>query len=144
MDLDGDNDGISDLFEVGHNAPDLNGDGVIDGVPADFGENGLYNLISTDPNDVFADINYLIRDSDNDDIPDHDDLDVDHDGGSDIAEAYDPALDQDNDGKFDNNGNTPAVGASGIPVFQDPAFTCLLYTSPSPRDQRGSRMPSSA
>ena len=25
-----------------------------------------------------------------------------------------------------------------------PCFTCLLYTSPSPRDQRGSRMPSSA
>ena len=24
------------------------------------------------------------------------------------------------------------------------AFACLLYTSPSPRDQRGSRMPSSA
>ena len=24
------------------------------------------------------------------------------------------------------------------------ACTCLLYTSPSPRDQRGSRMPSSA
>ena len=24
------------------------------------------------------------------------------------------------------------------------AITCLLYTSPSPRDQRGSRMPSSA
>ena len=24
------------------------------------------------------------------------------------------------------------------------ALTCLLYTSPSPRDQRGSRMPSSA
>ena len=23
-------------------------------------------------------------------------------------------------------------------------FVCLLYTSPSPRDQRGSRMPSSA
>ena len=23
-------------------------------------------------------------------------------------------------------------------------FNCLLYTSPSPRDQRGSRMPSSA
>ena len=23
-------------------------------------------------------------------------------------------------------------------------ITCLLYTSPSPRDQRGSRMPSSA
>ena len=25
-----------------------------------------------------------------------------------------------------------------------PKMTCLLYTSPSPRDQRGSRMPSSA
>ena len=25
-----------------------------------------------------------------------------------------------------------------------PFYTCLLYTSPSPRDQRGSRMPSSA
>ena len=25
-----------------------------------------------------------------------------------------------------------------------PAEACLLYTSPSPRDQRGSRMPSSA
>ena len=25
-----------------------------------------------------------------------------------------------------------------------PSFVCLLYTSPSPRDQRGSRMPSSA
>ena len=26
----------------------------------------------------------------------------------------------------------------------DQVFHCLLYTSPSPRDQRGSRMPSSA
>ena len=32
-------------------------------------------------------------------------------------------------------------GFSGIPV---PLSDCLLYTSPSPRDQRGSRMPSSA
>ena len=30
-------------------------------------------------------------------------------------------------------------------TFNQPGFdTCLLYTSPSPRDQRGSRMPSSA
>ena len=29
-----------------------------------------------------------------------------------------------------------------LPVVKD--FICLLYTSPSPRDQRGSRMPSSA
>ena len=31
-----------------------------------------------------------------------------------------------------------------IPDLISPPITCLLYTSPSPRDQRGSRMPSSA
>ena len=34
-----------------------------------------------------------------------------------------------------------------IPLWNIPVdflYTCLLYTSPSPRDQRGSRMPSSA
>ena len=30
------------------------------------------------------------------------------------------------------------------PIAQAPSWVCLLYTSPSPRDQRGSRMPSSA
>ena len=29
-------------------------------------------------------------------------------------------------------------------VYPDGSEVCLLYTSPSPRDQRGSRMPSSA
>ena len=32
----------------------------------------------------------------------------------------------------------------GISIQNDRQETCLLYTSPSPRDQRGSRMPSSA
>ena len=32
---------------------------------------------------------------------------------------------------------------TGMPFFRE-YYTCLLYTSPSPRDQRGSRMPSSA
>ena len=34
--------------------------------------------------------------------------------------------------------------ADGDDDGRDEAWTCLLYTSPSPRDQRGSRMPSSA
>ena len=40
----------------------------------------------------------------------------------------------------------PYVGAGlNITVFFDEkVHSCLLYTSPSPRDQRGSRMPSSA
>ena len=39
-----------------------------------------------------------------------------------------------------------AIGNSGEAALKPiaDAHTCLLYTSPSPRDQRGSRMPSSA
>ena len=33
---------------------------------------------------------------------------------------------------------------AGWKSFMDEFKICLLYTSPSPRDQRGSRMPSSA
>ena len=36
----------------------------------------------------------------------------------------------------------PGFGASGVPAVQ--SLTCLLYTSPSPRDLSTSRMPSSA
>ena len=37
-----------------------------------------------------------------------------------------------------------AYGERGAGGAIGPGATCLLYTSPSPRDQRGSRMPSSA
>ena len=33
---------------------------------------------------------------------------------------------------------------TGVPLIWAHGTSCLLYTSPSPRDQRGSRMPSSA
>ena len=39
---------------------------------------------------------------------------------------------------FDENGNVVTISKNVPPC------NCLLYTSPSPRDQRGSRMPSSA
>ena len=39
-------------------------------------------------------------------------------------------------------GRAESAGAAG--AGEPPYHTCLLYTSPSPRDQRGSRMPSSA
>ena len=38
------------------------------------------------------------------------------------------------------NGNTPYLGR----IVSGPFYTCLLYTSPSPRDRTRSRMPSSA
>ena len=40
-------------------------------------------------------------------------------------------------GFFDSSGASPITSSFDL-------YTCLLYTSPSPRDQRGSRMPSSA
>ena len=76
--------------------------------------------------------------------------------GDSLKEALDHAL-EDLDGFF-----TFAIGTrNGFAVIRDPiackpailaetddyvamASDCLLYTSPSPRDQRGSRMPSSA
>ena len=56
------------------------------------------------------------------------------------------AVDLNNDGKDDL-----LIGAPQFAKIQDEGRVfvymnrpCLLYTSPSPRDQRGSRMPSSA
>ena len=46
-----------------------------------------------------------------------------------------------------DNTATPILSGDAfihIGFFGDVASDCLLYTSPSPRDQRGSRMPSSA
>ena len=63
-------------------------------------------------------------------------VDTDMDG---ILDHLD--IDSDNDGITDNIEAQTTVGfiaPSGV------GGTCLLYTSPSPRDQRGSRMPSSA
>ena len=42
------------------------------------------------------------------------------------------------------NGNTVSMSVSVESPMTEDSYVCLLYTSPSPRDQRGSRMPSSA
>ena len=44
-------------------------------------------------------------------------------------------------GDVNGDGFLDAIVANG---YDNEAGICLLYTSPSPRDQRGSRMPSSA
>ena len=51
---------------------------------------------------------------------------------------------------IDEQQSREQIESPSEPVYSDRAEdvvhepTCLLYTSPSPRDQRGSRMPSSA
>ena len=46
--------------------------------------------------------------------------------------------------KYNFNGIENVMEGTHRPGHFDGVGTCLLYTSPSPRDQRGSRMPSSA
>ena len=62
------------------------------------------------------------------------------------CETLDPAiLDGIISGQNGGLGLTAADVALGLKAALDNGVgNCLLYTSPSPRDQRGSRMPSSA
>ena len=54
------------------------------------------------------------------------------------------------DGTYETVSETVVVTPESVeyvtvpPTYETVTETCLLYTSPSPRDQRGSRMPSSA
>ena len=63
------------------------------------------------------------------------------------AELIDLAADADGNGvviaKYPDAATMEAATATAQKVFGQ-LVACLLYTSPSPRDQRGSRMPSSA
>ncbi|RMG83982.1 MAG: hypothetical protein D6714_08870, partial [Bacteroidetes bacterium] len=133
LDLDSDNDGITDLVEAGHGQPDVNGDGIIDGAPAEFGLNGLYNPLATLPDDSTATENYVRWDWDGDGVPDHDDLDADNDGIHDVVEAGFGNLDADLDGRIDVG--TPAlVTAFGIPFSIAPAQTGVPIPLPFDKD----------
>ncbi|MEZ5030621.1 MAG: hypothetical protein R2787_04405 [Saprospiraceae bacterium] len=137
VDLDSDNDGITDLFEAGHDAPDANGNGIIDGPKADFGANGLYNPIATDPNAFTATINYTRLNSDGDGNFDHLDLDSDNDGSHDAAEEGHAASDSNDDGRMDDGTGMPVVGVRGIPLAIDPVNTGKALKVPRDRDQDG-------
>ena len=51
-----------------------------------------------------------------------------------------PLMAKSNKGGYDGKGNRKIKTTEDLDSF----LTCLLYTSPSPRDMRRSRMPSSA
>ena len=62
-----------------------------------------------------------------------------------IAEAYEVLSDPEKRAQYDRFGHAgPEQGFDFGPMDFRRARDCLLYTSPSPRDISGSRMPSSA
>ena len=166
-DPDTDGDGICDgpiAFEgLCHAGPDPYP--LDPNAPIDTDDDGL-----PDENDGWTGPPMEDEDDDNDgtldvedDFPLDDGADTDTDGDGDpdnlLYHPYDGPLvvdeDDDNDGWNDTaeiECGTEPLNASSVPVDDnengicdvlDPS-TCLLYTSPSPRDKRQSRMPSSA
>ena len=67
-------------------------------------------------------------------------------GGNIGVPPYDPLLTGAPDGPDGPDGELaePQLWVIEVSSYQAASLACLLYTSPSPRDQRGSRMPSSA
>lgn len=95
-DLDSDDDGIVDAIEAGHDAPDTDNNGILDGP---YGANGLVDGIETAVDS--GAIRYVLLDTDNDGIWDFLDIDSDGDSANDVDEAGLAALDTDDDGRVD-------------------------------------------
>ena len=124
LDIDSDNDGINDADEAGHGEA-LIPNGTLSDATTDADGDGLFDVFETA-------------------------LDGDANDGFVVNEGISPL-----DGTLSDVGGDASVGTAtplvndldyrdlnDAPIAQDD--DCLLYTSPSPRDQRGSRMPSSA
>jgi len=108
VDLDSDNDSVSDLVEGGSGATDANNDGVADGPDAD--GDGIVD--SADDNDAqFGETaDPGAQNSDGADNPDYLDPDSDNDGTPDIDENGNGDLDANNDGVIDNPADADGDG----------------------------------
>jgi large repetitive protein len=117
LDVDSDNDGITDVTEAG--GTDANGDGRIDGFTDTDGD-GLANAVDTDNGGAAL----PTPDTDGDGVDDYKDIDSDNDGITDVVEAG--GTDPDNDGRIgtgtivdaDNDGLADSVDptAGGTPL----------------------------
>ena len=128
LDLDSDNDGVFDLVESGSNAADIDLNGVIDGVPASFGTNGLFNSLETVSDSGI--LNYTISDTDSDGIKNYIELDSDNDGCKDAIEAG--FSDANDDGLLGNspiivNGN--GVVSSGTNGYTTPNSNYITFAT---------------
>ena len=163
LDLDSDEDGKLDIVESGLGNNDADGDGRTD---ASIGANGLDDNATHESSDDYTNVSglandgneFLLADIDDDtaadgsnaapiltDLDFRDDeslVDTDGDGVTDDID-----IDDDNDGILDVDEGEFTVDASGAYTWTHNLVggsSCLLYTSPSPRDATLSRMPSSA
>ena len=158
IDNDTDGDGLDDYQEIMvHSTNPLSYDSDTDGISdydeivvwfsdpltfdADNDSDDYYHFQDCDDDDQEVNPGMLEalngKDDDCDGLEDEgfNDSDADGDGLSDWEEFH---IHGTNPEDSDSDGD-------GIPDQQELEFgSCLLYTSPSPRDQRGSRMPSSA
>ncbi len=128
IDLDSDNDGITDIREIG--GPDINNDGIVDGFTDsgngfadayDLSQNGI-PLIATGPdanNNGRAD-SYPIDNWDGDSVPNFLDVDSDNDGLTDTREAE--GTDANGDGRIDgfvdtnNDGWSDPLAITPLPI----------------------------
>lgn len=112
LDLDSDNDTISDLVEGGMGAVDTNNDGIGDGADPD--RDGLALPVDGLPG-AFGDAGGSTpTDTDGDGIPNYIDPDSDGAGAMDIATVGNGALDADGDGKIDDATDTDGDGIPDV------------------------------
>ncbi len=124
LDLDSDNDGLTDLSESAGFNQDANADGRVDGF-VDTDHNGVADEFDAAPIDV--------QDIDNDGVPDHLDLDSDNDGVFDLVEAT--LVDNDGDGMLDFIVDDNGDGFAD--VFLNPAVVHPLVSGLPDVDQNG-------
>ena len=132
IDLDSDNDGITDLTEAGFSALDTDNDGMLNGTDTD--GDGITNVAGIDANSVKGGTGTTPNDRDGDGKPNHLDLDSDNDGLFDLAEAGFGALDSNNDGLLNgtDTDNDGIINVSG--VDNNSSFGA---TATSPKNQDG-------
>ncbi len=135
LDLDSDNDTVSDLVESGNAAADINDDGVADGTDTD--GDGIKSSVDGSP--TWGDTGSpALPDTDGDGIPNVRDPSSNGPGTRDIETAGNGGLDTNGDGKVDNATDTDHDGIPDVIDKTDTGFGGLGDTT---KDSDGDGIP---